>query len=105
MKTSASSKGVKYDGGKLRIDLIPPEAIEAMAVTLSFGANKYGERNWEKGIEEDRLWAAAQRHLWAWLKGHNRDGESDLNPLWHALTSIAMLIATEQRGTGTGDKA
>lgn len=106
MTTPASSdEGIKHDEGKLRIDLIPPEVIEALAITFAHGAKKYGECNWEKGMGVSRLWAAAQRHLWAWWRGENKDGESGLNPLFHALASIAMLVAMRQRGIGKDDRA
>src|SRR5690606_95094 len=39
-------EGRKDDSDKLRMDLIPPEAMEALAVILGFGARKYAERNW-----------------------------------------------------------
>ena len=46
---SEPTAGVKHDSGKLRMDLVPPEAIKAMADVLTSGAAKYGDRNWEKG--------------------------------------------------------
>ena len=42
--------GTKNDGGKLRYDLIPPRALEALAYVYTIGAAKYSDRNWEKGI-------------------------------------------------------
>lgn len=48
-KTANSDKGIKYDDGKLRIDLIPPEVIRALAMVFAYGADKYGRWNWEKG--------------------------------------------------------
>ena len=56
-----SDKGIKYDSNKPRLDLIPREALEAMGRALSYGANKYSEGNWAKGIEYNRLIAAAFR--------------------------------------------
>jgi len=52
-----NTEGIKHDAGKLRLDLIPPEAIRALGEVLTYGTNKYGDRNWEKGISEDRLYA------------------------------------------------
>lgn len=94
----SEDKGVKHDQGKSRLDLIPPEALFAMAEVLGFGANKYGDRNWELGIDPDRLYAALQRHLWAWWGGEEEDEESLLPHLWHALAGISMLITLQQRG-------
>jgi hypothetical protein len=101
MTTSVNfDKGIKYDEGKLRIDLIPPEVIEALAMVFSYGAKKYEERNWEKGMGVSRLWAATQRHLWSWWGGKNKDEESGYD-----LASIAMLVTLRQRGMGKDDRA
>lgn len=88
--------GTKNDKGKLHIELIPPEAITAMAKVLQNGAEKYGPRNWEVGIEYSREFAAAQRHLWMWWSGENID-ESGHSHLAHALSAVAILVALEER--------
>ena len=46
----SQTEGVKFDQNKTRYDLLPPEFLESTAKILGFGANKYGERNWEKGM-------------------------------------------------------
>jgi hypothetical protein len=84
--------GKKFDKGKLRLDLIPTEAIKALGEVLTYGAGKYGDRNWEEGISYSRLYAATQRHLLYFWDGQKKDEESGLHPLWHALTDIAMLL-------------
>lgn len=89
--------GVKHDVGKLRLDLIPPEAMRAMGDVLTYGADKYGDRNWEKGISADRVYAALLRHLLAWREGEATDPESGLPHLAHALTNAGMLVALERR--------
>lgn len=89
--------GEKFDDGKTRYDLLPPEALEAVARVLTFGATKYGDRNWEQGIEEGRLYGAAQRHLWADWRGEKLDPESGMPHLWHAACNLCMLIALRER--------
>jgi len=56
-------EGRKDDQEKLRMDLLPPEAVTALARILTDGAQRYQERNWEQGMRWGRLYAAAQRHL------------------------------------------
>ena len=85
-------EGTKFDGGKRRMDLIPHEALYAMADVLTFGAEKYDAHNWRKGLEHSRLYAAAQRHLTAYWSGETMDPESGLNHLAHAMTDIAMIL-------------
>ena len=95
-----SKVGVKYDSKKLRMDLIPPEVEEALAIVLTYGCTKYGDRNWEKGIAYSRIYGALRRHLLKWVMGHRRDEESGLPTLWHALCCIAFLVTYESRDMG-----
>lgn len=97
-------EGRKDDGGKARHDLIPPELPDAVAQVLAFGADKYGERNWERGMTWGRPFAAMMRHLWAWWRGEKADPETGFSHLWHAGCCIAFLIAYEQRNAGVDDR-
>lgn len=102
--------GVKFDNGKTRDDLLPPELEEAVAKVLAFGAQKYAARNWEKGMDWSRPYAAARRHLRNWFarrdfgKGEGNDADSGFSDLHHAACNIAFLIAYEARGIGTDDR-
>jgi hypothetical protein len=93
-----TSKELKQDGGskfdreKLRMDLIPVSAIEGLASVLTYGADKYADRNWEKGISWSRAFGATMRHMWSWYKGENIDPESGMPHLWHAMCNVAFLI-------------
>jgi hypothetical protein len=71
---------------------------------LEFGAAKYGPRNWEKGMAWHRPYSAAMRHLWAWWMGEDRDQETGLSHLAHALCCIMFLMAYVKRGGGTDDR-
>lgn len=96
--------GHKDDAGKPAMHLIPPEAIFALAAVLEYGARKYADRNWEKGMDWSRPFAAGQRHLWQWWLGHDFDEETGMSHLWHAFCCIAFLIAYGGRGAGTDDR-
>lgn len=103
-------EGRKDDKEKPRFDLIPPEPIFALAQILTFGAEKYSDRNWEKGMSWGRVFAALMRHLWAWWGGAgpttksflflNLDEETHRSHLWHAICCIAFLICYEERQIG-----
>lgn len=96
--------GVKFDSGKTRFDLLPPEGVTAVASILSDGAKKYGDRNWELGMDWSRPFAACLRHLFAWWGGEARDPDSGRSHLWHAACNIFFLIAYEARGKGKDDR-
>lgn len=91
------SKGVKHDQGKTRYDLLPWDAIERVASIFTFGAQKYGDRNWERGIHSSRLFASAQRHLSAYWTRHDLDPEWDQEALAHAIAALLMLLALKTR--------
>lgn len=96
--------GVKFDEGKARYDLLPPEGAEAVATILEFGARKYAARNWEQGMDWSRPFGATMRHLWKWWSGEAVDPDSGRSHLWHAATNLFFLIAYEQRKKGTDDR-
>ena len=96
MESDIKEVGLKYDDGKLRYDLIPPEVIEELARVLTFGANKYADNSWQN-LEDfkKRYYAAAMRHRIARQKGEIRDPESGLLHLSHELTNVAFLLWKE----------
>lgn len=56
-----------------------------------------GERNWEKGISFSRLYRGALHHLIAWWSGEERDVESGLHPLAHAICGLMFILALALR--------
>lgn len=96
--------GLKHDAHKSRYDLIPPDALDAIAQVLTEGAAKYSPRGWEKGTSWGRYFAACMRHLWAWWRGERLDPESALPHLAHAACCIMFLLAYEARGVGEDDR-
>jgi hypothetical protein len=114
IKPHVSEVGVKDDGDKVQMELIPPELMFSVGSVLTFGAKKYGERNWEKGMSWSRVFGALMRHMWAWWGGSmgssnnfafgHCDDETKHSHLWHAGCCITFLIAYEDRKTGTDDR-
>lgn len=96
-------QGTKNDLGKDRWDLAPWDAIRLVIKVLNFGALKYQDRNWEKGINYSRIFGAVQRHLTAWWGGEDRDPESGILHLAHAACGILFLIAFKVRGMDAYD--
>ena len=90
--------GHKDDHDKERMDLIPPEAVFALARVLTYGAAKYEDRNWEKGMAWSRPYAALMRHMLAWWGGEDKDPETRYSHLWHALCCVVFLVAYEEWG-------
>ena len=88
-----SEGGVKNDAGKPRLGLLPSAALTEIAQVFTYGAHKYAEHNWRRGLKWSRLYDALQRHLTAWNEGEETDPESDLPHLAHAGCCLLMLLA------------
>lgn len=101
-------EGTKNDQGKVRLDLLPFDAIEQIGHVLTFGSKKYDDRNWEKGIHYGRVFGAAMRHLTTWFMSKvtgvsSHDPETGLNHLAHAGCCILFLLSYELRGLNEFD--
>jgi hypothetical protein len=86
--------GNKHDGGKPPLDLLDGEHLYGIAAVLGYGARKYTAHNWREGIAASRLYAALQRHLWAFWQGEDIDPESGLPHLDHAACELMFLAWT-----------
>lgn len=87
------SKGLRYNEGKLRYDLIHPVAQEGLVKVLTKGAEKYAPRNWEKGMEWSKIIASLKRHLAAIERGEDYDKETGLLHVDHLQCNAHFLSA------------
>ena len=101
--------GLKYDSEKPKMYLLPPKAILEVSKVLTFGASKYGEKNWAL-VEnhQDRYSGAALRHLFSHLDGEELDEETNLNHLAHAICCLLFKLeshlsekSSKEEGLGT----
>ena len=76
--------------GKGRYDLLPWNAIDELAKHCELGAEKYGERNCEKGIYLHSLLDSAIRHLSCYMRGQTEE-----NHLRASMWNVAMAIEME----------
>lgn len=93
MTSVENQSGVKYDTGKPEYGLIPPFALEELAIVLTIGAQKYDRENWRKVPDATRRYFdALQRHLWAYKRGEKFDPETKRPHLGHALACLVFLF-------------
>lgn len=71
-----AGEGKRYNEGKLRYELLQPEAVEGLVRVLTSGAAKYDSRNWEKGMSWSTVIASLKRHLALIESGEDFDRES-----------------------------
>jgi hypothetical protein len=85
---TGGEKGIKG----ARFDLIPPQALWELAELYGVGANKYQDRNWERGYRWGLSYAALQRHAQQFWGGEDVDEEMGVchmaSVAWHALALL-----------------
>jgi hypothetical protein len=89
----------KHDQGKPDLTMIPYAALEGIAEVMEFGKQKYGRDNWRLGFDDNnRVLAAALRHLFKFLDGQRIDDESGMSHLSHAIANLAFAKHYEKEG-------
>lgn len=114
--------GLRYNTGKPRYDLLPPDALDELVKVYTIGAEKYADRNWEKGFPWMSCYGSMMRHIQAWARGEDLDvgpnGESGAYPddpsihmRWTGLPHMALaswnamaLTTFYLRGVGVDDR-
>jgi hypothetical protein len=90
---------------KIPIHLWPTTATIMGALGLQDGALKYGRSNFRAApVRASIYYDAAMRHLMAWFEGRQRDPDSGLPDLAHALACLAILVDAECAGTLIDDR-
>lgn len=93
------STGARRDTeeGKPRYDLISVHATKRIAELMARGAEKYGDRNWEKGIEISRFQSSGLRHFYQFLEGD--DTEDHLAAVCFNVMAIMHTLNEIEKGT------
>ncbi len=94
------TEGKKYDKGKLRYDLLPFDSLEEIVKVYTYGACKYEDNNWLKGMKWGRIAGAMLRHYSAFIQGKEIDSESGLPHLAHMAWNAIALLTYWKRGIG-----
>lgn len=82
---------IKHDQEKIRMDLLPFDALEKVAEVLTYGAKKYKDNGWRE-IEASRYVGALLRHLSKHLQGEELDSESGLRHIDHVACNALFLV-------------
>lgn len=85
--------GMRFNHGKLRYDLVQPNAFEDFVQVLTNGATKYKSRNWENGLIWTSVLASLKRHIAAIERGEDFDPESGRLHIAHAACNVHFLNA------------
>lgn len=90
--------GNRFNTGKPRVELLSPEAMEETARVWAFGASKYDDHNWKKGIGVMSIIGCILRHTFKIMKGEDIDEESGCLHAAHVICNASMLIYFYKKG-------
>jgi hypothetical protein len=89
--TMSNNQGLRFNTGKLKWSLVSWKALAPMVRVLMFGAEKYDDHNWKKGLKYTEICESLQRHLNAFIEGEENDPESKLSHVGHILCNAMFL--------------
>ncbi len=88
--------GLRFNEGKRKWSLVDFDSLEDMVKVLEFGAVKYGEYNWQKGLKTTDIIESMLRHVFSYLNGEDNDKESGISHIGH-IQCNAMFLAYMQK--------
>lgn len=86
---------------------LPLEALAAAAASFEYGANKYYDRNWEKGLPWQQMIDSLKRHVDDFERRKDYDDAEDgsgLHQVCMIMASAMMLTASVIRDVGVDDR-
>ena len=103
-KQQKDEPALRFDAGKPRFELLPTDALEEVAKVYTWGATKYSDDNWTKGMAWRRCLGSLLRHAFAWAAGEDCDKESGLHHMAHCAWNAITLVSYAKRGVGVDDR-
>lgn len=104
---SYAARGMKFDGGKPRFDLLEfgcPDALLGVVkvMTWAIEVKGYEPHSWQ-GVEDayTRYTAAIRRHQNAKARGETHDPESGFPHDWHIATNALFLAQIQHNADAT----
>ena len=88
----------RNDIGKIRLDLIPPEALLELGEVFGEGAIRHGDENWKKGMPNSVVINHMLRHLLLYMKG-----DRDEPHMGKVMFGCCVLIWNEENNVNMED--
>jgi len=88
--------GIKHDSEKPDMSLLSGIALLKVAQVMSFGKKKYSAHNWRGGFAWSRPLSACLRHVVAYIGGEDKDPETGLSHLAHAICCLMFILEFEE---------
>lgn len=68
-----ATQGLRFNKGKPRVELLDADALLGVADVLSYGAKKYADNNWKKGMPWSIVIGCLLRHTFDLMRGKDFD--------------------------------
>ena len=98
-----TDKALRYDKGKIRLDLIPHEWVWGLGEVLTKGVAIYTANNWKKGMDWSRILGSLLRHLYKFVRGERFDKETGCHHLDMVAWNALVLRYYDKHGVGVND--
>lgn len=95
MSAPSAGTGIKHDQDKADMSLLSNTALLKVAQVMTFGKKKYSAHNWRGGFIWSRPLAASLRHVFAYLGGEDKDPETGISHLAHAVCCLMFVLEFE----------
>ncbi len=86
-----SSGAVRQRLDNVRFDLVSPQGLRRLAETYAYGAQKYDDHNWRKGMPFSSLMNHLVTHIYAYLAGDRSEDH-----LAHSAWGLFALMEFEE---------
>lgn len=100
--TELDGGGLRFNSGKVKHNLVPGFAMNEVAKVFTFGAEKYGDNNWQRGMDWSTVIGSMSRHFNAIMRSEDFDPETGLLHAAHLATN-AMFLTEYYRIYPQGD--
>lgn len=90
-ENKSNESALRFNEEKLKWSLVDFDSLEDMVRVLEFGAKKYAENNWKKGLKTTEVVESMMRHMTAYLRGEDLDPESGLSHIGHIQCNAMFL--------------
>lgn len=87
----SQEEALRYNSDKRKWALVDFDSLEDMVKVLEFGAKKYAEHNWKKGLKTHEIFESMMRHMVAYMNGEDNDSESGLPHTGHIMCNAMFL--------------
>jgi hypothetical protein len=100
MSSAVDGGGLRYNAGKAPMEYIPlhllADTARVLYLVTTRPENSYPPFNWARGMQWLKPYACLIRHMFAWYRGQDRDPDTGLPHLAHAMCNLLFLIHYEQ---------